>query len=53
MFTALHPIALVVTALTRHFISKGQEGRIRLSPDEEAADGQQEPGGREIQGDWS
>jgi len=53
MFTALHPITLVVTALTRHFISKGQEGRIRLPPDEEAEHRQQLPGGREIQGDWS
>jgi hypothetical protein len=53
MFTALHPIALVVTALTRHFISKGQEGRIRLPPEEEAEHGQQVPGGREIQEDWS
>jgi len=53
MFTVLHPITLVATTLIRHFISKRQEGRIRLPPDEEATHRGQTPIGREIQADWS
>ena len=52
MFTVLHPITLVATALIRHFISKRQEGRIRLPPDEATHRGQTRIG-REIQEDWS
>jgi hypothetical protein len=53
MFTALHPIALVGTAFSRHFTSKRQEGRIRLPPDEDATHHGQTRIGREIQADWS
>jgi hypothetical protein len=56
MFTVLHPITLLATALIKHFANKRQEGRIRLPPDEEETHrGQlQTPSiGREIQADWS
>ena len=53
MFTVLHPITLVATALMRHFAAKRQEGRIHLPPDEDATHGEQTPTGREIQADWS
>jgi len=53
MFTVIHPVTLIATALMRHFTSKRQEGRIRLPPDEDATRGGQTPTGREIHADWS
>jgi len=52
MFTVLHPIVLVVTALADHFMNR-QEGRIYLPPDEEATHQGQTTRGHEIQPDWS
>lgn len=51
IFTVLHPITLLITIFVTQFASKRQ-GRIRLSDDEVAQQGQV-PGGHEIQADWT
>ncbi|KAH9988102.1 hypothetical protein BJV74DRAFT_878265 [Russula compacta] len=53
LFTVLHPITLVVTALTKHLSSKRQEGPIRLPPDEEATYQGLTAGRQEVQADWT
>ncbi|TFY76236.1 hypothetical protein EWM64_g7773 [Hericium alpestre] len=52
MFTVLHPLALVASALWVYFVST-KEGRIALPPDEEqhGREGEREP--EEVRPDWS
>lgn len=51
IFTVLHPLTLLITIFVTQFASKRQ-GRIRLSDDEVAQQGQV-PGGHEIRADWT
>ncbi|KAI9513454.1 hypothetical protein F5148DRAFT_971847 [Russula earlei] len=53
MFTALHPIILLGTVLAKYFVSKRQEGRIRLAIDDEETRQGITRGGHEVQADWS